>query len=261
MADIQHHCNCGETLPAKTGATTSCTSCGRTYVFEPCFQLLPVECPWCGWTGEVFPPNKYKVPNYVCPGCQARPWHRLLHFYLQLETEVVTRPQRVLHFAPEPALRTFLQGLSHLHYVSTDLAQQDVDVLADICHLPFRHDQFDMIVINHVMEHIPDDRAAMRELFRILKPGGIAVLTFPYHSGQPTFEDATIVNREDRNKHFGQENHVRRIGNDYVERFRETGFLASAVPFRKSLPLGIARRYGLTGTSYIFHCEKPLTAP
>lgn len=263
MASNQHHCSCGEPLPPSIDAITWCQSCDRTWSIQPVMELLPVECPCCGWTGEVFNLTRRKEnPDAGCPQCGSRSRHRLLHFYLQLETPIMDDPVTLLHFAPEGHLRRILRKQLNVRSITTDLHRQNVDVRADICHLPFHDGAFDMLMANHVMEHIPADAAAHRELFRVLKPGGLALLTFPWFPARATtYEDFNIVDPAERKRHFGKSDHVRKCGLDYPDRLRRAGFEVEVVRYADTFPLELERRFGIGLDAYIFRCEKPVHSP
>ena len=110
---------------------------------------------------------------------------------------------------------------------------------------------FDAVICNHVLEHVPDDRAAMRELRRILRPGGIAVLMVPFRPDRQTYEDPTIVDPEQRTAVFGQFDHVRLYGSDYLDRLREAGFEVDGDLYWKSLDEDEVVRYGLQRDEYL----------
>src|SRR5690606_36639547 len=117
--------------------------------------------------------------NVLSPSTLSLERHRLLWLYFSNETDFFTRPMRLLHFAPEQAFYKRFTKMSHIQYTTTDLESPLADVKADICQLPFANNSFDWILCNHVLEHIPDDTQAMQELYRVLKPGGVAILQIP----------------------------------------------------------------------------------
>ena len=128
---------------------------------------------------------------------------------------------KMLHFAPEPCLANEFNKT--YDYLSADLDPRFAMVAMDITDIKFTDETFDVIICNHVLEHIPDDRKAMAELFRVLKKWGWASLQVPMR-GETTYEDPTITSPEDRQKAFGQDDHVRWYGSDYYQRLREIGF-------------------------------------
>ena len=151
--------------------------------------------------------------------------HRLLWLYLQNETDFFTAQKKVLHFAPEQSFYKRFKRMPNLDYTTTDLNSPLADVKADICHLPFQDNAFDIIFCNHVLEHIPDDTKAMQELYRVLKPNGFGVFQIPQDlNREKTFEDNSITDKKERAKIFGQYDHVRIYGRDYFEKLRSVGF-------------------------------------
>jgi SAM-dependent methyltransferase len=209
-----------------------------------------VTCPCCGRTARKFIPTVLPVgPNRAnarCPHCGARDRQRTMWLYLQRKTNILVDDLRVLHFAPERIFEEWLRPRANLDYVSTDLSRARADVKADITHLPFPDDSFDVILCSHVLEHVPDDRRAMRELFRVLRPSGWALVLVPMDSSRAeTFEDRTIVAPADRERHFGQADHVRVYGRDFTARLEEAGFTVRVEDLRRELGEAEARRYGL----------------
>ena len=185
-------------------------------------------------------------PNVLAPGTLSLERHRLLWLYLKRETDFFTAPHKVLHFAPEQAFLHRFRKLKNLEYTTTDLNSPIADVKADICALPFEDNAYDVIICNHVLEHIPDDRKAMKELFRVLAPGGTAVLQVPYEKERSvTFEDDSITDPKERARIFGQYDHVRVYGMDYFDTLKTVGFHVEAVDYTSKLSVEEIDRYRL----------------
>ena len=187
-----------------------------------------------------FLPYGYENPreNVLSPSTLSLERHRLLWLYLKNKTNFFTSPHKVLHFAPEQAFYNRFKALANLEYVTTDLNSPLADVKADICDLPFPDNSFDVILCNHVLEHIPDDFGAMKELYRILKPGGWGIFQIPQDLKRTvTFEDDTITDRKERAKIFGQYDHVRIYGRDYFDKLRKVGFAVMEEDYTKELTL------------------------
>jgi len=166
-----------------------------------------------------------KRPNARCPSCGSLERQRLIALYLERRTSFFTDPLKVLHFAPEPAFHEKFKSLSNLDYISADLISSRAMVKVDITDIPYEEHSFDVILCSHVLEHVQDDRKAMQELYRVLKPGGWALLQIPIQSSrEKTYEDPSIVTPEERLKHFGQKDHVRIYGEDYKDRLASAGF-------------------------------------
>jgi predicted SAM-dependent methyltransferase len=184
--------------------------------------------------------------NARCPNCGARDRQRHLWLYLERRTNLFSDRLRVLHFAPERIFEEKLRPQSNLDYVSTDLARARADVKADITDLPFPDDSFDVILCSHVLEHVVEDRKAMRELYRVLRRGGWALVLVPIDfSRDETFEDPTIVAPADRERAFGQADHVRVYGRDFKARLEEAGFTVRVENFRDELGESQDQRYVL----------------
>lgn len=184
--------------------------------------------------------------NVLSPSTLSLERHRLLWLYLQSETDFFVKPLKMLHFAPEQAFYRRFRQQQNLDYTTTDLSSPLADVKADICQLPFEDNMFDVIFCNHVLEHIPDDTQAMRELYRVLKPGGWAVLQIPQDLSRAiTFEDDSITDPKERAKIFGQYDHVRVYGRDYFDKLRSIGFEVQEVDYTQTLSKEQVERYCL----------------
>ena len=190
--------------------------------------------------------------NVLSPSTLSLERHRLLWLYLQNETDFFTAPKKVLHFAPEQAFYKRFRKMKHLDYVTTDLNSPLADVKADICDLPFKDNEFDIILCNHVLEHIPDDTKAMQELYRIMKPGGYGIFQIPQDVKRAvTFEDDTITDKDERAKIFGQYDHVRIYGLDYFDKLRSIGFEVEEVDYTAKLPEVDVKRFCLAKGEFI----------
>lgn len=206
------------------------------------------EDPIDGKSFRAFLPYGYENPreNVLSPSTLSLERHRLLWLYLQSETPFFKAPLRVLHFAPEQAFYKRFKKQKNLDYITTDLNSPLADVKADICNLPFDDNDFDVILCNHVLEHIPDQEKALSELFRVLKPGGWGIFQVPQDlKRDKTFEDPSITDKKERQKVFGQYDHVRVYGRDYFDILRKAGFSVESVDFTSALEPGLIERYRL----------------
>ncbi|MFT4684809.1 MAG: SAM-dependent methyltransferase [Flavobacteriales bacterium] len=196
-----------------------------------------------------FLPYGYEIqrPNVLSPSTLSLERHRLLWLYLKNETAFFTTDKKVLHFAPEQAFYSRFRQMKNLDYTTTDLNSPLADVKADICNLPFKDNTYDVIFCNHVLEHIPDDTKAMRELYRVLKKGGMGIFQIPQDLNRDvTFEDNSITDRKERAKIFGQYDHVRIYGKDYFDKLRSVGFKVDEVDYTKTLLEEEITKYCLT---------------
>lgn len=193
-------------------------------------------------------PYGYENPreNVLSPSTFSLERHRLLWLYLENETDFFAKRLRVLHFAPEQAFHKRFKKLENLEYVTTDLNSPLADVKADICKLPFEDQSFDVILCNHVLEHIPDDARAMSEMYRVMKPGGWGIFQVPQDLGRDTtFEDPNITDPRERARVFGQYDHVRVYGKDYFEKLRKVGFKVDEVDYTRGMSPEEIEKYRL----------------
>ena len=132
--------------------------------------------------------------NALSPSTYSLERHRMLWLYLKNETDIFTKKIRLLHFAPEPAFHKIFKNCNNISYDTIDLNSPLAEIKADICDLPIENDTYDYILCNHVLEHIDDDIKAMRELYRVLKKGGIGIFQIPIDiERKNTFEDPSIT--------------------------------------------------------------------
>lgn len=169
-------------------------------------------------------------PNARCPGCDSLERHRLLWVGMEyLQTQgTFGKGGRLLHIAPESCLSKELS--KNYEYVSVDMYAPEVQTKADITALCFPDECFDAIICNHVLEHVPDDRKAISELYRVLKHGGWGSIQVPIKGGI-TLEDRAVVDPAERERLYGQSDHVRQYGADFNDRLRCAGF--SVLELRK----------------------------
>ncbi len=181
-------------------------------------------CPCCGMHFARF--RGLNGPDRVCWGCGSLERHRSVSLLLDRRPDLIKPGMSILHVAPEPALRRRLNTIPNVRYVGGDLDAQFGPERIDITDLAFGADTFDAVVCNHVLEHVPDDLGAMREIRRVLKPGGWALLLVPdIELGlAATDEDCSLTDPAERIRRFGQADHVRRYGRDYADRLTEAGF-------------------------------------
>jgi SAM-dependent methyltransferase len=186
---------------------------------------------------------------------------RALVLYLRDVLRVPATDWAVLHVGPAACVRDWFASLANVRSVSVDLSPGVADVQADVTDLPFERDSFDLIVCLHVLEHVPDDRCAMAELQRVLRPGGRAVIQVPPSTLQETFEDFTVTSPQERERLFGQYDHVRVCGADYALRLEAAGFDVTRVDYVEELDLESRRRFGLVTGEPLYLCAKRAEGP
>ena len=184
--------------------------------------------------------------NALSPGTLSLERHRQMWLYLQNETDFFTKNYKVLHIAPEQEFLRRFKKMKNLDYTSADLYSPIVDVKADILDLPFENESFDIIFCNHVLEHIEDDQKAMSELYRVMRKDGWGIFQVPMkNSLEKSYEDFSIINPKERQKHFGQYDHVRWYGMDYFERLRNVGFEVNINYYSRKFSKEEIIRFGL----------------
>lgn len=215
-------------------------------------------CPCCGWHFRKFLPyGAMKRPNVGCPRCDSAERHRLLMLYLKNRTNLFSDNLRVLHFAPEYIFQKSFESMPNLDYISADLDSPLAMVKMDITNILYEDNSFDVILCSHVLEHVVDDQKAMRELFRVLKPGGWAILGSPMDLNRDkTFEDPSIASPEDQIRTFGYPGHVRIYGRDYKERLEKAGFTVRVDSYVRELSPDTIKKYGLMRDEDIYVCTK-----
>jgi SAM-dependent methyltransferase len=196
-------------------------------------------------------------PNALAPHSMSLERHRLLWLYLKERTNFFTANLNVLHIAPEYCFIKRFSKMKNLNYITADLNSPWAKVKLDVQNIPFPINEFDVIICNHVLEHVPDDKKAMSELFRVLKPGGFGIFQVPLDiSLDKTYENSSINTPELREKHFGQRDHLRSYGKDYAQQLRNAGFMVIEDSFVKNLPKNIVERYALPAEEVIYLCQK-----
>jgi len=218
------------------------------------------ECPVCGGKFRKFLPYGYIEPreNALCPGCLSLERHRLLWLYLHKRTRFFTDHLNVLHIAPEQCFYRRFKKLKNLFYTTADLESPIADIKLDVQNMPFGNEVYDVIICNHVLEHVPDDRKALSEIFRVLKRGGFAVIQVPIvYNMEKTLEDPSITDPEERQKRFRQKDHYRLYGKDYLNRIMMAGFVIGEDNFLHTLSADEKYRHRLPEMEFMYGYIKP----
>ncbi|MBN2668731.1 MAG: methyltransferase domain-containing protein [Bacteroidales bacterium] len=227
-----------------------------SFAFSKIFALFyrgnKQYCPICEGHFRKFLPYGYtdtNSENRLCPSCLSLERHRQIWKYLENETNIFTQPTKLLHIAPEQSFYQKFKKIKTLDYYTGDLESPLAKYHFDIHQIPFDDNSFDVVMCNHVLEHVSDEFKASSEIYRVLKPGGWAILQVPINpTFETTYEDASITNPKEREKHFGQYDHVRWHGLDYPKRLEKSGFKVESLDYtntfsateieRMRLPIG-----------------------
>ena len=222
-------------------------------------------CPICGTSSFRFlDMGRSGRTDARCGRCDSRERHRLIWLYLERTWDLRSFPGKMLDVSPAVALANGLRSLLGNRYLSAGKGPADMERM-DVQDMPYAARTFDLVCCSHVLEHVEDDRQAMREIARVLKNGGYALILVPIYSGN-TCEDPAVTSPEDRWIHFGSPHHVRRYGLDFVERLQDAGFdvrivrAADVLSAQEIEKMRIRRRLRswqpASEEDLIFHCTK-----
>jgi SAM-dependent methyltransferase len=196
--------------------------------------------------------------NALCPGCLSLERHRLLWLFLKNRTGFFKDAIKVLHIAPEQCFYDRFKKMKNLVYTTADLESPLADVKLDVQKMPFADDVFDVVICNHVLEHVPDDRKALLEIFRVLKRGGFAIMQVPtVYSEEKTIEDPEVTDPAERQRLFRQKDHFRLYGKDYLERVMSAGFVIGEENYLNILTPQEKDKYCLPQMEFMYRYIKP----
>jgi SAM-dependent methyltransferase len=217
-----------------------------------------VECPICGSTYSQFLP--FNRPNALCYTCKSLERHRLVYLYLKNKTDFFEGPKKVLHFAPEKCLHDVIRQYSNIDYQTADLMTTYIDAIGvmpdhvmSVTNIKFPDNTFDVVICNHVFELVPDDALGMREIYRVLKPNGYAIIQGAVNNHLPKTIETQDLSPEERKRIAGAHQHVRRYGLDYRHRLATAGFRVEVSDYVKELDY---KRYGLMADEEVYVCWK-----
>jgi len=183
--------------------------------------------------------------------------HRLLWLYLKEKTNLFSDKLRFLHIAPEYCFIKPFKKMNNLDYITGDIISPWADVKMDIQDIPMENESVDVVMCNHVLEHVDDSHKAMCEFYRILKPGGWGIFQVPIdYSNELTMEDPAINTDELREKHYWQADHVRLFGLDYGKKLAAAGFQVTEDDYVNRLDPALVERYALPKGEIIYFCRK-----
>ncbi|MDL2246066.1 class I SAM-dependent methyltransferase [Methanobrevibacter sp. OttesenSCG-928-K11] len=226
----------------------------------------PKECPICGYEGIDFKPYDNIIHKEVeCPNCKSHERHRALWLYFHENKDILKKGNTFLHFAPEIQFNEMFRN-SGMEYHPVDISSENslIEEIIDIQDIPYEDNYFDLIYCSNVLEHVPDDNKAMNELYRVLKPGGLALILVPINGisyemdcdKSKTFEDEKYNTSELRDKYYGQFDHLRLYGTDFKSKLENVGFNVIADDYIKNLGHEVIDKYALIKDENIFECVK-----
>ena len=191
------------------------------------------DCPVCGNTSCFMPFGDPPRLKALCPHCGSLERHRLLWLFWKKKTTLFDKTsKKILHIAAEGCFESRLKNEfndNYPNYLTADLYDPKAMVKMDITDIYYPDESFDIVICNHVLEHVPDDIKAMKEFYRVLKKNGWAILIVPMKDMDKTYEDFSITTEAGRLEAFGQSDHVRKYGRDYIDRLKSTGFHVTVV--------------------------------
>lgn len=226
----------------------------------------PKECPICGYRGIDFKPYVGVIHREVeCPQCKSHERHRALWLYFQERKDLLKKGNTFLHFAPEIQFNELFKS-SGMEYHPVDLNPQNslIEEIIDIQDIPYDDNYFDLIYCSHILEHVPDDKKAIDELYRVLKPNGTALILVPIngityekpYDKHKTFEDDKYNTPELREEYYGQFDHLRLYGTDFKDKLIDSGFKVISDDYIENLGHEIIDKYALIKDENIFECTK-----
>lgn len=218
-----------------------------------------MECPVCTSTFKKFLPYGRKSrKNALCPKCLSLERHRLIWLYLKKKTDFFTAEKKMLHIAPELCYIDRFKALDNLDYITADIESPLAMVKMDIHQIPFEENSVDIIFCNHVLEHVESDIKALKEMKRVLKTGGWAILQVPFFHPLPktTQEDPSVIDPKERERLYGQDDHVRMYGEDYATRLASVGFEVVEDKLIEELNAEEVQRYALPKGEFVYRVNK-----
>ena len=215
-----------------------------------------VLCPICGHGFDRFK-DDWNRPDALCWRCGSHERHRAQWLVLTGPRDLLRSSRSLLHFAPEWTLRHQLQRLPGLRYVTADLYRDDVDLRLDVTALELVDASFEAVLCSHVLEHVDDDAAAMRELARVTAPGGWCLVMVPLDLGRrETYEDPAITTPDARRRAFWQHDHVRLYAADIGDRLSDAGFAVERLQPERELGAETVRRCRINEADEIWLCRR-----
>mgnify|MGYP001407298395 FL=1 len=195
--------------------------------------------------------------NALAPDSMSLERHRLMWLFLQQKTNFFTDKLKFLHIAPEFCFLNLFKKMRNLEYITGDLISPWADVKMDVHDIPFNDNEFDVVICNHVLEHVKDDKKVMKEFYRVMNKGGWGIFQVPIDKNNKlTIEDALITDPKDRERLYWQSDHLRLYGLDYSKKLQKAGFKVTESNFINELENELVNKYALPKNEVIYFCEK-----
>lgn len=227
-------------------------------ILTPFYFGSKVECPCCKKKYKAFGPRFTReiIKDQYCFNCHSFPRHRVISIFI--EKYVKKGRLKILHFAPEPCLQKSLKASPRFEHTSADINSKIADIEVNISKMNLKSNIFDLIICSHVLEHVEDDIGAIKEIYRVLKPQGEAIVMVPIDKkSKHTFFDPNIKSPEDREKYYGFKNHLRLYGLDFTNKLEEAGFDVTTIDLRDKLSKEAVAYYGVDeDCNHIYLCKK-----
>lgn len=195
--------------------------------------------------------------NAIAPDSLSLERHRLMWLFLKNKTNFFTDNLKFLHIAPEYCFIKIFKGMKNLDYLTADLISPWADVKMDVHDIPFEENTFDVVICNHVLEHVDDADKVMKEFYRVMKPGGWGIFQVPIDYKNPvTIEDRSVTDPRERERLYWQSDHLRLFGRDYRDKLTAAGFKVTESNFINEIDPKLVERYALDKNEIVYYCQK-----
>lgn len=195
--------------------------------------------------------------NAIAPDSLSLERHRLMWLFLKNKTNFFTDNLKFLHIAPEYCFIKIFKGMKNLDYLTADLISPWADVKMDVHDIPFEENTFDVVICNHVLEHVDDADKVMKEFYRVMKPGGWGIFQVPIdYNNSVTIEDRSVTDLRERERLYWQSDHLRLFGRDYGDKLTAAGFKVTESNFINEIDPKLVERYALDKNEIVYYCQK-----
>ena len=195
--------------------------------------------------------------NAIAPDSLSLERHRLMWLFLKNKTNFFTDNLKFLHIAPEYCFIKIFKGMKNLDYLTADLISPWADVKMDVHNIPFEENTFDVVICNHVLEHVDDADKVMKEFYRVMKPGGWGIFQVPIdYNNSVTIEDRSVTDPRERERLYWQSDHLRLFGRDYGDKLTAAGFKVTESNFINEIDPKLVERYALDKNEIVYYCQK-----